>query len=80
MSRAGSEPAEIGAILDLLGAEIRRPLDALRVGIDRLIDDPTGPLSEPEAIQARTIRGLCDDLDRLTRECLATPGSPPPKA
>ena len=60
----------LGPILAGLSGEIRRPLEVLRGGIDRLLDDPSRPISDAERAQARTMLGLCDDLDRLTRECL----------
>ncbi len=67
--------AELAPILAGLSGEICRPLELLRSGIDRLLGDPTRPITDAERIQARTMLGLCDDLDRLTRECLegATP-------
>jgi hypothetical protein len=69
--------AVLGPILARLGGEIRRPLQKLRGGIDRLLDDPSRPITEAERVQARTMLGLCDDLDRLTRECMEGPGTSP---
>jgi hypothetical protein len=65
-----STPPELAPILAGLSGEICRPLELLRSGIDRLLDDPTRPITEAERVQARTMLGLCDDLGRLTRECL----------
>ena len=62
--------SELALILAGLGGEIRRPLESLRRGIDRLFADPSGAISEAERAQATTMLGLCDDLDRLTREFL----------
>ncbi len=68
------KPTDLEPILTLLVGEICRPLDALKGGVGRLVDDPDRSLTEAERGQARTIFGLCDDLDRLTRECVEVPG------
>ena len=60
----------LGPILALLGGEICRPLDLLRSGIGRMLDDPARPLGDAERTQARTMLGLCDELGRLTRDCM----------
>lgn len=71
---SGLSPApSLGPILARLSVEICRPLESLRGGIDRLLDDPSRPITEAERVQARTMLGLCDDLGRLTRECLEGP-------
>ena len=69
-----SPPPEFGSILAGLSEEICRPLESLRGGIDRLLADPSRPITEAERVQARTMLGLCDDLDKLTRECLEGAG------
>jgi hypothetical protein len=60
----------LGPVLARLSTEIYRPLESLRCAIDLLIVDPSRPITDAERIQARTMLGLCDDLSRLTRECL----------
>jgi hypothetical protein len=70
------EPA-LGPILAGLSGEICRPLESLRGGIDRLLADPSTPITEAERVQARTMLGLCEDLDRLTRLCLEGNGPCP---
>ena len=67
-------PTGLASLLALLADEICRPLDELRGGVGRLVDDPDRSLTEAERGEARTILGLCDDLDRLTRECIGLPG------
>jgi hypothetical protein len=54
--------------------EICRPLESLQCAIDLLIVDPSRPITDAERIQARTMLGLCEDLGRLTRECLESAG------
>jgi hypothetical protein len=67
-SRAESE--FLRAILTNLGREICQPLDLLRGGIREVIVDRSGKITEVERSQAETMLALCDDLGRLTRECL----------
>jgi len=38
--------------------------------LTRLLDDPARPPSEAERAHALTMLTLCDDLRRLTQECL----------
>ena len=64
--------ADLESILANLGREIRRPLDLLRDEIGRMMDAPPRPLTDAEVGQARTMLTLCDDLGRLTRECLGS--------
>jgi hypothetical protein len=71
-----AEPDAIRPILIGLSGEIRRPLERLRQGIDRLLGDETRPTSDAEIAHARAMLGLCDELDRLTRDCLER--TPPP--
>jgi hypothetical protein len=68
------DQAGLGSILVRLGEEISRPLELLVGGINQLMDDSSRPISEAERVQGRTILGLCDDLGRLTRECLKSAG------
>jgi hypothetical protein len=42
----------------------------LRGGIDQLIVSRADEISDLERSQARTLLTVCDDLGRLTRECL----------
>jgi signal transduction histidine kinase len=67
------DPIVLQSILENLGREIRGPLDSLRGEIGGLLDDPTRPITEAERKQAQTLLTLCDDLGRLTRECLGGP-------
>ncbi len=84
MSRSNPErPAEcnpavdrepIRVILANLSGEICRPLETLQNQIVWLLDDSTEPaLTEAERAQASTMLTLCDEIDRLTRECLGSP-------
>jgi signal transduction histidine kinase len=72
-----SEPdqADLRAILANLGREICQPLEALRGRIEALLGARSGPISDAERGQAETMLRLCDDLGRLTRDCLGGPGS-----
>jgi len=74
---AEAEHPLLRSILANLSQEISRPLDSLRVGIGRVLDQSDRPLSEAERAQAQTMLTLCDDLGLLTRERL---GGPPPAA
>lgn len=65
-----AETIAIGPILARLSGEICRPLERLRDGIDRLIGDETRLTSDADRAQARAMLGLCDELGRLTRDCL----------
>jgi len=70
---AEAEHPQLRSILANLSREIARPLDSLRVGIGRVLDQADQPLSEAERIQAQTMLTLCDDLGLLTRERLGGP-------
>jgi len=72
---AEAEHPQLRSILANLSREISRPLESLRVGIGRFLDESDRPLSEAERVQAQTMLTLCDDLGLLTRERL---GGPPP--
>ena len=54
----------------MLSREICRPIDTLQASLARLLDDPTRPPSEIERTHAATMLALCDDLRRLTLDCL----------
>ena len=58
------------AILANLSREICQPLGLLRAGIMQLIGAEPEFISEAERSQAQTLFMVCDDLGRLTRECL----------
>ena len=70
---------DLQAILASLGQVICQPLDSLRGGIGRLLEDPARSISDSERGQAEVMLTLCDQLDQLTRDCLgmATPGPGP---
>jgi len=70
-----SPPTDLGPILAGLSGEICRPLESLRSGIHRLLGDSNRPISAAERVQAQTMLDLCDDLSRLTRECLESQGT-----
>jgi len=72
---AETEDPQLHSILANLSREICRPLDSLRAGIGRFLDEPGQTISDAERVQAQTMLALCDDLGLLTRERL---GSPPP--
>ncbi len=57
-------------ILANIGREICRPIDSLRGGIVRLLDDPDRPLTDVEQAHARTMLAICDELGLMTRDCL----------
>jgi len=67
------DPARLQEISSCLSQEIYRPLDSLQAGLSRLLEDPAHPPSEVERVHALTMLTLCEDLRRLTRECLGTP-------
>jgi len=64
------EGFSLQAILANLSREICQPLDLLQGGIGALLGDPSRPITEAERSQAETMLMLCNDLGRLTRECL----------
>ena len=64
---ASSRLVEISSVLS---REICRPIDTLQASLARLLDDPEHPPSEVERTHASTMLSLCDDLRRLTFECL----------
>ena len=64
------ESSQIQAISSCLSQEICRPLDTLQAGLIRLLDDPARPPSEAERTHALTMLTLCEDLRRLTHDCL----------
>ena len=66
---------ELESIFANLGREIHRPLDALRDGIEALLDDPARLVEETDRTQAATLLALCDDLRQLTDDCLECPGN-----
>ena len=72
---ADAQHPQLRSILANLSREITRPLDSLRMGIGRFLDEPDRTLSEAERAQAQTMLALCDDLGLLTRERLG--GTPP---
>jgi len=63
------------AILASLGQELGRPLDALQGEILRLLGDPDRPITDAQRSHTRTMLALCEDLRKLTAECLGDPGS-----
>jgi hypothetical protein len=69
-SGPGHEPDSLVAILSNLSREISQPLGLLRAGIGQLIGAGPEFISEAERSQARTLFMVCDDLGRLTLECL----------
>ena len=64
------DPVRLCEISSCLSQEIYRPLDSLQAGLSRLLEDPAHPPSEAERNHAQTMLTLCEDLRRLTRECL----------
>jgi signal transduction histidine kinase len=64
---------QLRSILANLSREICRPLDSLRDGIGRFLDETDRPISDAERAQAQTMMTLCDDLGLLTRERLGEP-------
>lgn len=67
---------DLESILAHLGVELCRPLDSLRGEIGRMVDAPPRPLTDAEVGQARTMLTICDDLGRLTRDCLGSSDRP----
>jgi signal transduction histidine kinase len=70
---AEAEHPQLRSILANLSQEICRPLDSLRVGIGRFLEESDRPISDAERVQAQTMLTLCDDLGLLTRERLGGP-------
>lgn len=70
-----SSRPDLAPILAGLSGEIRRPLESLRSGIHQLLGDASRPISDAERVQAQTMLDLCDDLNRLTRECMEAQGA-----
>lgn len=72
------ESPRLQVIASMLSREICRPIDSLQANLVRLLDDPTRPPSPVERTHAATMLTLCEDLRRLTCECLGdgTPTTP----
>jgi len=70
---AEAEDPQLRSILANLCREICRPLDSLRLGIGRFLDEPDLPITDAERAQAQTMLSLCDDLGLMTRERLGGP-------
>ena len=70
-------PPRLDPIFANLGREIRRPLDALRGGLELLLIDPAHAGKEADVAQAMTLLGLCDDLRHLTDDCLGAADQSP---
>ena len=64
------ESPRLQAIASLLSREICRPIDSLEANLVRLLDDPTQLPSPAERSHAATMLTLCEDLRRLTWDCL----------
>ena len=64
------DPALLQAILANLSGEICLPLGLLRGRIGKILLSPPSSITDLERSQAETMLNLCDDLDRMTRECL----------
>lgn len=64
---------EIKAVLALLGEEVRRPIDALQGEIDRILLDPAQPISEAQRSHTQTMQAVCEEIRKLTDECLGGP-------
>lgn len=73
-----ADSPQLRVVSSLLSREICRPIDSLRAGLVRLLEDPTSPPSEAERSHAATMLALCDDLTRLTLEHLGD-GRPAPE-
>ena len=72
---------ELRAISAMLSGEICRPLDALQAGLFCLLNNPNQAPSPAERTHALTMLDLCDDLRRLTHDCLGgDPATDPGKA
>ena len=69
------ESPELKAISSLLCREICRPLDTLQASLNQLLAHPERLPTPSERDHATTMLGLCDDLRRLTEECLGS-GAP----
>ena len=67
---------ELRAISSLLGQEICRPLDILQAGLLRLLAEVEQPATTTDRAHATTMLELCDDLRRLTWECLGSDEPP----
>ncbi|WP_435016656.1 hypothetical protein TA3x_004229 [Tundrisphaera sp. TA3] len=61
---------ELKAVLAALGQELKRPIDALQGEIDRLLIDPTRPITDAQRSHTQTMLALCRELRELTEECL----------
>jgi len=69
------DPSKLTAILASLGRELRRPLDSLQEEIERLLVDHDRPITEAQRLHIQTMLALCDDLRKLTADCLGEPSS-----
>ena len=57
-------------IASMLSREICRPIDSLQANLIKMLDDPACSTSSAERTHAATMLTLCEDLKRLTWECL----------
>lgn len=73
MNHQTSTPPELKEILATLGEEVRRPIDALRGEIDRLLHDPEQPISDSQRAHTQTMQAVCEELRKLTEACLGQP-------
>jgi hypothetical protein len=74
--KSGQNPdlQPLSGILGELSGEICRPLGMLQQGIETLLSDPDEAPTDAERSQAATMITLCDEIDRLTRHYLGSPG------
>ena len=76
MDQAGDRcltPDGLDAILATLSWEIRDPLNNLHAGINALLSRGDARLTDVDRNHARTMQTLCEDLSRLTHQCLGGP-------
>ena len=64
----GPDEGGLPGLLTSLGAELARPLAALRDEVGDALEGPAGPPSPEQEVQLRAMAGLCDDLLDITRD------------
>ena len=70
------DASRLQAISAMLSREICRPIDSLQANLMQLLEEPGKLPSETERSHAATMLGLCEELRRLTRDCLGEEGQP----
>ena len=70
------DASRLQAISAMLSREICRPIDSLQANLVQLLEEPGKLPSETERSHAATMLTLCEELRRLTQDCLGEESQP----